>query len=198
MPQMPQRRKVSLETFSGTDGSNPVPSSAKSATNRSSSAPSIASASRSRAADAGWTDPEGRRPWFSPKLGTTSLVAHGRGLQRPARCAGSFLALSTIVPGVAEDWTCFEDALAAANFWSLHRNDFRRGGLDGARWTILGRRNGLFHIIHHWSPCGPVYNLGRRFVELAGLDEIRGHFQKKILAAAHGRSHSDSRSSGLL
>ena len=91
-----------------------------------------------------------------------------------------------------EDWTCFEDALAAADIWSLHRDDFRRR-LDGARWAILGRRNGLSHVVHRWSPCGPVDNLGRRFVELAGLDEIRGHFRKKILASAHGRSDSDSR-----
>jgi hypothetical protein len=81
------------------DGESVIDLNAESATNRSSSAPSIATASRSRAADAGWTDPEGRRPWFSPKLGKTSLVAHGRGLQRPARCAGSFLALSTVVQG---------------------------------------------------------------------------------------------------
>jgi len=70
--------------------------------------------------------------------------------------------------------------------------------ISGAAWTalvgqFLGRRNGLSHVVHRWSPCGPVDNLGRRFVELAGLDEIRGHFRKKILASAHGRSDSDSR-----
>jgi hypothetical protein len=86
-----------------------------------------------------------------------------------------------------EDWTCFEDALAAADFWSPHRDDFRRR-LDGACWTILGRRNGLSHVVHRWSPCGPVYNLGRRFIELAELNEIRGHFRKKFGVGAWSKS----------
>jgi long-chain acyl-CoA synthetase len=38
---------------------------------------------------------------------------------------------------------------------------------------LLAPKVVLSHVVHRWSPCGPVYNLGRRFVELAGLDEIR-------------------------
>jgi hypothetical protein len=79
-------------------------------------------------------------------------------------------------PLAAADWNRLEDALVAADFWSLDRDDVRQG-FDGVRWTIVGRRNGSSHDVHRWSPCGRIHDLGELFIELAGSKEIEDYFR---------------------
>src|SRR6266851_5620560 len=44
------------------------------------------------------------------------------------------------------DWTRLRDAVIAANFWALDPHA-RAHGLDGACWTIEGRRKGIFRAV---------------------------------------------------
>ena len=66
------------------------------------------------------------------------------------------------------DWTRLQDALIAANFWALERHG-KAHGLDGAYWTIEGRRKDIFRVVHRWSPHGAIHDLGRLFFALARL-----------------------------
>lgn len=70
------------------------------------------------------------------------------------------------------DWALFEDALVAANFWNLDRNGGHHG-LDGANWSLAGSRNRDYHFISRWSPDDALWDLGRLFFDLAGLDRVR-------------------------
>src|ERR1051325_907673 len=64
-------------------------------------------------------------------------------------------------------WRRLEDALLDAGFWCLNPHDNRRA-LDGARWTIEGRRRAVYRVVERWSPHNAVYELGRMFFDLAG------------------------------
>ena len=66
------------------------------------------------------------------------------------------------------DWDRLQEALNAASFWSLNGNWEMPGGFDGARWLIEGRRGKTYRAVHHWCPDGPVHDLGRLFLALAG------------------------------
>jgi hypothetical protein len=65
-------------------------------------------------------------------------------------------------------WEKLETALLAASFWSLDAVDDRHG-LDGAQWLIEGRRKDVYRAVRRWSPEGAVYDLGRTFLDIAGL-----------------------------
>ncbi len=65
------------------------------------------------------------------------------------------------------DWARLQDALIAANFWALEPHG-EAHGLDGAYWTIKGRRKDIFRAVHRWSPHGAIHDLGRLFFALAG------------------------------
>ncbi|SRR6266568_741801 len=65
------------------------------------------------------------------------------------------------------DWARLQNALIAANFWALDSHA-EAHGLDGARWTIEGRRKDIFRAVHRWSPRGAIYDLGRLFFVFAG------------------------------
>ncbi len=70
------------------------------------------------------------------------------------------------------DWARFEDALIAASFWML--DEYGGGhGLDGADWYIAGPRRSEYHRISRWSPGGALWDLGRIFFDLAGLEDVR-------------------------
>jgi hypothetical protein len=64
-----------------------------------------------------------------------------------------------------------------ARLWALHRADFwelppwhPQLGLDGETWTIEGRQGDRYHSSSHWwPPAGPYRDLGRVFLDLAGL-----------------------------
>jgi hypothetical protein len=64
-------------------------------------------------------------------------------------------------------WAQLQDALIAANFWALDPHG-EVHGLDGAYWTIEGRRKDIFRVVHRWSPHGAIHDLGRLFFALAG------------------------------
>jgi len=69
--------------------------------------------------------------------------------------------------------------LLAAGFWVLEQDEgplFR--GLDGAFWTMEGRRKNIFRSVSRWSPRDKaVHRLGRLFFQLAGkpLAEIKAY-----------------------
>jgi hypothetical protein len=65
------------------------------------------------------------------------------------------------------DWDRLEAALVTAGFWAL---DPCKGkfGLDGATWTIEGRRRDVYRVVERWSPGSAIYDLGRTFFDLAG------------------------------
>ena len=65
------------------------------------------------------------------------------------------------------DWARLQEAVIAANFWALDPTGEQRG-LDGACWTIEGRRKDIFRAVHRWSPHGAIHDLGRLFFALAG------------------------------
>jgi len=65
------------------------------------------------------------------------------------------------------DWARLQAALIAANFWALEPHG-EAHGLDGAYWTIEGRRKDIFRAVHRWSPHGAIHDLGRLFFALAG------------------------------
>jgi hypothetical protein len=70
------------------------------------------------------------------------------------------------------EWARFEDALIAANFWML--DEF--GGdhiLDGENWCVAGCRQRDYHLISRCSPEGALWDLGRIFFDLAGLEDVR-------------------------
>jgi len=66
---------------------------------------------------------------------------------------------------IVADWA--QDALIAANFWALEPHG-EAHGLDGAYWTIEGRRRDIFRAVHRWSPRGAIHDLGRLFFTFAG------------------------------
>ncbi len=70
------------------------------------------------------------------------------------------------------DWARLQDALIAANFWTLDPHA-EAHGLDGACWTIEGRRKNIFRAAHHWSPGGELRDLGRLLFDLAGLNKVK-------------------------
>ena len=70
------------------------------------------------------------------------------------------------------DWALIEDAVVAAEFWLLDKCSGARG-LDGATWSIAGRRRREYHFVTRWSPQGALWDLGRLLFDLAGLEEVR-------------------------
>jgi hypothetical protein len=64
-------------------------------------------------------------------------------------------------------WRRLEAALLTARFWCLDPIDDEHG-LDGAIWTIEGRRRDVYRAIKRWSPGGAIHDLGRTFLDLAG------------------------------
>ena len=67
-----------------------------------------------------------------------------------------------------DDWKKLQQALEAADFWSLSSARELPVGFDGAQWLIEGRRGDIYHAIHRWSPRGAVRDIGRLFFDLAG------------------------------
>jgi len=65
------------------------------------------------------------------------------------------------------DWARLQEAVIAANFWALDPTGEQRG-LDGACWTIEGRRKDVFRAVHRWSPHGAIHALGRLLFAFAG------------------------------
>jgi hypothetical protein len=65
------------------------------------------------------------------------------------------------------EWTRLEAALVAARFWSLEPHELP-AGLDGAAWTVEGRRRDVYRPVKRWSPSGALYDLSRAFFDLAG------------------------------
>ena len=65
-------------------------------------------------------------------------------------------------------WQRLQEALIAASFWTLDAaNDLLLRGLDGAFWTIEGRRKDVYRSVRRWSPREAIHDLGL-FFELAG------------------------------
>jgi hypothetical protein len=76
------------------------------------------------------------------------------------------------VPLTLADWGRLQEALIAA----LDEEGPLLRGLDGAFWTIEGRRKDIFRAVSRWSPRDEaVHDLGRLFFDLAGppLVEIK-------------------------
>jgi hypothetical protein len=73
-----------------------------------------------------------------------------------------------IVPLTLADWGRLQEALIAASFWALDPDEGPLArGLDGAFWTIEGRRKNIYRAANRWSPRGAIYDLGRLLFELA-------------------------------
>jgi hypothetical protein len=67
------------------------------------------------------------------------------------------------------DWARLQQALFDASFWVFGANEGPlMRGLDGAFWTIEGRREDIYRAASRWSPGGALNSLGRLFFELAG------------------------------
>jgi hypothetical protein len=81
------------------------------------------------------------------------------------------------VPLTLADWTRLQEAFIAASFWALDPDEGPLArGLDGAFWTIEGRRKDMFRAVSRWSPRDEaVHDLARLFFDLAGppLGEIK-------------------------
>jgi hypothetical protein len=74
-----------------------------------------------------------------------------------------------IVPLMPRDWARLQGALVAASFWTLDPDEGPLArGLDGAFWTIEGRRKDIFRVVSRWSPRDEtVHDLGSLFFELS-------------------------------
>jgi hypothetical protein len=74
----------------------------------------------------------------------------------------------------ARDWEELRAALAFSGFWMLPRHPWpEHQGLDGATWTIEGRRGESYNCVDCWSPRpGPFHDAGILFLELAKLNVI--------------------------
>jgi hypothetical protein len=72
----------------------------------------------------------------------------------------------------AIDWQELRAALAFSGFWMLPRHPWpERRGLDGATWTIEGRRGDSYNCVSCRSPMpGPFHDAGTLFLELAKLN----------------------------
>jgi len=69
-------------------------------------------------------------------------------------------------------WNTMAACIQAADFWRLPLKD-QSFGLDGAEWIFEGLRAGEYRVISRWSPgTGSFYDLGRCFMQLAGLGQI--------------------------
>ena len=55
---------------------------------------------------------------------------------------------------------CWEDAVVAANLWTLNKTSHQLG-CDGATWLLAGRRGFDFHHVGCWSPRDAPFDLGR-------------------------------------
>jgi hypothetical protein len=75
-------------------------------------------------------------------------------------------------------WTDLLARLDIAGFWSLPGDpEEDERGLDGADWTIEGRRGGVYHSVIRWEPKpGPFRDACAELIKLSGLSfpaEIR-------------------------
>ena len=69
-----------------------------------------------------------------------------------------------------EEWSALSDQLDRLQFWTQAAEDPDRGGKDGARWILEGRRNDKHHVTDRWSPDdGPYRDTGLLFLKLSGL-----------------------------
>jgi hypothetical protein len=94
------------------------------------------------------------------------LTAHLEVLLRPDRRWTKRLTLG--------DWTTLRLALHRARFWHRAEWEVERVMLDGFYWTIEGLRGRRCHAAHGSRPeDGPVYELGRLFRRLAGIQAGR-------------------------
>ena len=105
-----------------------------------------------------------------------AVVRIARPAMRPGSLASIVLRVS-FVPNAARrpdccDWARLQDALIAANFWAFNTHG-EAYGLDGACWTIEGRRKDIFRAVRRWSPDDQLHDLGRLLFDLAGLHEVR-------------------------
>jgi hypothetical protein len=105
--------------------------------------------------------------WESSFHGDTVIHVGRKGKSITLRCRCCWQA-PFVVGLPPTDWDKLERALSAASFWSLDWGSALPGGLDGAQWLVEGRRGGLYHAVHRWSPGGTVHDLGRLFFSLAG------------------------------
>lgn len=82
------------------------------------------------------------------------------------RCTSSRLSIA--------DWLLLEDAVVAAGFWGLEERNFLAdlGCVDGATWSLAGRRGRDYHYARRQSPGDALYDLGRLMFDLAGLAEV--------------------------
>ncbi len=65
-------------------------------------------------------------------------------LHRPSHFARPERGEASLMPC---DWARVQEAVIATNFWALDPAGEQRG-LDGAFWTIEGRRKDIFHAVH--------------------------------------------------
>jgi hypothetical protein len=73
-------------------------------------------------------------------------------------------------PLSAAEWDALLWALHLADFWALPAHHHRQWGFDGERWAIEGRQGDRYHVSDCWCPPeSPYANLGRLFLDLAGL-----------------------------
>ncbi len=100
------------------------------------------------------------------RLGDEIRLSRG---YRPSQFARAERCEASLTPC---DWARLQGALTAANFWALDPHAGTHG-LDGACWTIEGRRKNIFRVIQHRSPGGELRDLGRLLFDLAGLNEVR-------------------------
>lgn len=71
-------------------------------------------------------------------------------------------------------WARLEDAIVETNFWMLDEHGGRHG-FDGSTWRFAGRHRRDYHFISRWSPDDDLWDLGRLFFDLAGLEGVPLH-----------------------
>ena len=104
---------------------------------------------------------------------------------RIARLAGHVVATRRFQPSFRKarvlstclrctDWERLEDAVVAANFWTLGKEDLFNhfSVIDGATWTIAGHRHRQYHVVKRRSPDDALYDLGRLMFDLVGLTDV--------------------------
>jgi hypothetical protein len=89
----------------------------------------------------------------------------------PAASVAHFLS-AALSPVSRSTWVRLEDAVVAANFWMLDAHGGRYG-LDNSMGCFASRHRGNYYLIRRWSPDDALWDLGRLFFDLAGLDEVR-------------------------
>lgn len=82
-----------------------------------------------------------------------------------------------IIPISSSQWKKFQSNLQELQFWQQSPEDtnWRRLGMDGARWILEGKKEGKYHFVDRWSPEEKEYAKFKAVCEylisLAKLDE---------------------------